>query len=202
MRVVITGGAGFIGRAIVERLAKRGDEVVALVRDAGRARFLKDEAGRVSLREERPLERGPADRADEGRGGRDPRRRARTRSGSSPASATRCGTRTSVRPSACSMRPSPPALQRIVYVSTANVFGDTTWPAGRRDVQTRREARLHLVVRRNQVPGTPGRGDAHQERRADRDRHAHPGLRPERSLAGEPAPRRRVPRQAADSAVS
>jgi nucleoside-diphosphate-sugar epimerase len=49
MRVVITGGAGFIGRAIVERLAKRGDEVVALVRDTGRARFLKDEAGRVSL---------------------------------------------------------------------------------------------------------------------------------------------------------
>ena len=49
MRVVITGGAGFIGRAIVERLAKRGDDVVALVRDTGRARFLKDDAGRVSL---------------------------------------------------------------------------------------------------------------------------------------------------------
>ncbi len=49
MRVVITGGAGFIGRAIVQRLAKRGDDVVALVRDAGRARFLKDDAGRVSL---------------------------------------------------------------------------------------------------------------------------------------------------------
>jgi nucleoside-diphosphate-sugar epimerase len=49
VRVVITGGAGFIGRAIVERLVKRGDEVVALVRDAGRARFLKDDAGHVSL---------------------------------------------------------------------------------------------------------------------------------------------------------
>jgi dihydroflavonol-4-reductase len=49
MRVVITGGAGFIGRAIVERLVKRGDEVVALVRDTGRARFLKDGAGRVNL---------------------------------------------------------------------------------------------------------------------------------------------------------
>ena len=43
MRVVITGGAGFIGRAIVERLAKRGDDVVALVRDTGRARYLKHE---------------------------------------------------------------------------------------------------------------------------------------------------------------
>ncbi|HUR16048.1 MAG TPA: NAD-dependent epimerase/dehydratase family protein [Candidatus Limnocylindrales bacterium] len=41
MRVVITGGAGFIGRAIVERLARRGDDVVALVRDTGRARYLK-----------------------------------------------------------------------------------------------------------------------------------------------------------------
>ncbi len=32
-RVVITGGAGFIGRAVVERLANRGDNVIALVRD-------------------------------------------------------------------------------------------------------------------------------------------------------------------------
>ena len=41
MRVVVTGGAGFIGRAIVERLAKRGDEVVALVRDPARAGYLR-----------------------------------------------------------------------------------------------------------------------------------------------------------------
>ncbi len=41
MKVVITGGAGFIGRVIVERLAARGDEVVALVRDPARARHLK-----------------------------------------------------------------------------------------------------------------------------------------------------------------
>jgi len=41
MRVVLTGGAGFIGRAIVERLAARGDEVVALVRDPARAAHLK-----------------------------------------------------------------------------------------------------------------------------------------------------------------
>lgn len=47
MRVVITGGAGFIRRAVVERLVDRGDEVVALVRDAARATFLKRE--RVSL---------------------------------------------------------------------------------------------------------------------------------------------------------
>jgi dihydroflavonol-4-reductase len=47
MRVVITGGAGFIGRAVVERLADRGDDVVALVRDPARARFL--ERDHVSL---------------------------------------------------------------------------------------------------------------------------------------------------------
>jgi dihydroflavonol-4-reductase len=41
MRVVITGGAGFIGRAVVERLAARGDDVVALVRDPARAGYLK-----------------------------------------------------------------------------------------------------------------------------------------------------------------
>lgn len=37
MRVVITGGAGFVGRAVVRRLADRGDTVIALVRDPGRA---------------------------------------------------------------------------------------------------------------------------------------------------------------------
>jgi dihydroflavonol-4-reductase len=41
MKVVITGGAGFIGRAIVERLAARGDDVVALVRDPAKAAYIK-----------------------------------------------------------------------------------------------------------------------------------------------------------------
>jgi len=40
MRIVITGGAGFIGRAIVERLTDRGDDIVALVRDPSRARHI------------------------------------------------------------------------------------------------------------------------------------------------------------------
>jgi dihydroflavonol-4-reductase/farnesol dehydrogenase len=43
MRVVVTGGGGFIGRAIVERLAARGDDVVALVRDPARAGHLRRE---------------------------------------------------------------------------------------------------------------------------------------------------------------
>jgi dihydroflavonol-4-reductase len=40
MRVVITGGAGLVGRAVVRVLRERGDTVVALVRDPNRAPFL------------------------------------------------------------------------------------------------------------------------------------------------------------------
>ena len=37
MRVVLTGGGGFVGGAVARRLRDRGDEVVALVRDPARA---------------------------------------------------------------------------------------------------------------------------------------------------------------------
>jgi dihydroflavonol-4-reductase len=40
MRVLLTGGTGKIGNAVARRLAGRGDHVVALVRDPGRARGL------------------------------------------------------------------------------------------------------------------------------------------------------------------
>lgn len=42
MRVIVTGGAGFVGRAVVRALRGRGDSVVALVRDPARARDLGD----------------------------------------------------------------------------------------------------------------------------------------------------------------
>ena len=45
MRVVVTGGAGFVGRAVVERLHHRGDDVVALVRDPATAAHLVHEGG-------------------------------------------------------------------------------------------------------------------------------------------------------------
>ena len=41
-RVVITGGAGLVGRAVVRVLRERGDTVVALVRDPSRAAFLAE----------------------------------------------------------------------------------------------------------------------------------------------------------------
>jgi nucleoside-diphosphate-sugar epimerase len=42
IRVAVTGGAGFVGHAVVRRLRERGDQVVALVRDVGRAEHLAE----------------------------------------------------------------------------------------------------------------------------------------------------------------
>ena len=42
MRVFVTGGAGFIGLAVVRRLVARGDRVVAIVRDLERSSALAD----------------------------------------------------------------------------------------------------------------------------------------------------------------
>lgn len=42
MRIFVTGGAGFIGLAVVRRLVERGDRVLAVVRDPDRATELTD----------------------------------------------------------------------------------------------------------------------------------------------------------------
>lgn len=42
MRVLVTGGAGFIGSAVVRRLIERNVQVIAIVRDQGRASALAD----------------------------------------------------------------------------------------------------------------------------------------------------------------
>ena len=42
MRVFVTGGAGFIGGSVCRQLRARGDEVVAVVRDPGRATELEE----------------------------------------------------------------------------------------------------------------------------------------------------------------
>ena len=43
MKVVVTGGTGFIGRALIAKLRERGDTVVALVRSRERAKSLAAE---------------------------------------------------------------------------------------------------------------------------------------------------------------
>jgi dihydroflavonol-4-reductase len=122
MQVVVTGGAGFIGRAVVERLAERGDAVVALVRDPSRAAFLQRDgvtlvasnlADHTALRE--AME--GADAVMHGAG------------------SYKVGIRTSERPKMwdANVGTTERALDaaiaagvpRIVYVSTINAFGNT-----------------------------------------------------------------------------
>ncbi len=57
MRVFLTGGSGYIGRAIVGALVARGDRAVVLTRDAGRARAALP--GPVELVEGDPTAAGP-----------------------------------------------------------------------------------------------------------------------------------------------
>jgi hypothetical protein len=47
MKVVVAGGSGFIGRAVCQALAGRGDEVVVLTRDARRAQAVLGERVRL-----------------------------------------------------------------------------------------------------------------------------------------------------------
>ena len=122
MKVVVTGGTGLVGRAVVKFLRKRGDTVVALVRDPARGSFLAD-LGADLVRD---------DLSDVSRltgilGGADGLILA---AGSYrvgiPASErgamweSNVGTTTRVLDAAAAA-----ATARIVYVSTVNVFGNT-----------------------------------------------------------------------------
>ena len=122
MRVVVTGGAGFLGRAIVQTLVERGDEVLALVRDPARAAHLTGD--RVTLVTSDLSDRAPMEAAMRGSDGvihaagsyrlgikaaeREAMRDANV------------GTTERVLDAAIAA-----SVPRIVYVSTCNVFGDT-----------------------------------------------------------------------------
>ena len=122
MRVFVTGGAGFIGGAVVRRLVARGDRVVAMVRDPDRAPQLA-ELG-VDVRKG-DLARTPAildamrgsDAAIHLAGDYRIGIRATERPAMLDAN---LGTATRVMDAARTAR-----LDRLVYVSTVNVFGDT-----------------------------------------------------------------------------
>jgi nucleoside-diphosphate-sugar epimerase len=122
MRVVVTGGAGLVGRAVVRQLLERGDAVTALVRDPDRASFLV-ELGAELVRD---------DLSDVGRlgvhlAGADGLVHAAGRyevgilSSARPAMwDANVGTTTRILGAAKAA-----ATPRVVYVSTVNVFGNT-----------------------------------------------------------------------------
>jgi dihydroflavonol-4-reductase len=122
MRVVVTGGAGFVGRAVVERLRTRGDDVIALVRDPATAVHLEHE--RVTL--VRSSLADPGGLGDAMRG---------ADAVIHVAGMYRVGIAKADRPAmwdanvGATERVLDAALAagvpRIVYVSTVNVFGDT-----------------------------------------------------------------------------
>jgi len=122
VRVVVTGGAGFIGRAVVKRLADRGDRVVALVRDpvraahlaAGNVKLVKSELRSVPALTEQMR---AADAAIHGAGVYRIGIRARDRGAMWDGNV---GTTERVLDAAILAN-----VPRIVYLSTNNVFGNT-----------------------------------------------------------------------------
>jgi len=136
VRVVVTGGAGFIGRAVVKRLADRGDHVVALVRDPARAAHLATTTVKLVKSELRSVPamteqlRG-ADAAIHGAGVYRVGIRARDREQMWDGNV---GTTERVLDAAIAAK-----VPRIVYVSTNNVFGNTR--GSRPDETYRRDLR-------------------------------------------------------------
>jgi nucleoside-diphosphate-sugar epimerase len=122
VKIAITGGAGFIGRAVVERLAQRGDDVVALVRDPAKSRYLKADHVQLAasdLSDEAALTRqfkgmdAVIHAAGQYRIGIRPTERAQM-------SDANVGATERVLDAAIAA-----GVKRIVYVSTANAFGNT-----------------------------------------------------------------------------
>jgi len=122
MRVVLTGGGGFVGGAVARQLRERGDEVVALVRDPARVGDLQAIGAEVVANDlataaatEATLSGADAEihAAGSYRVGIPQRERAAMWDAN-------VGTTTRVLAAAATA-----GTKRIVYVSTCNVFGNT-----------------------------------------------------------------------------
>ena len=192
MRVVVTGGAGFIGRAVVKRLADRGDEVVALVRDPAKAHYLERDARHA--RRQRPARACRHDRPDEGRRRASSMPPAISWSASRNPSSRRCGTPTSARPSAFSMPPLPPACHASSTSRPSTSSVTRTAKARRRNLSARPGRGLPVLLRRGQY-----RAHEAAEKRIAAGApivivHAVAGLRPERPLVAERPDSRRPTR--------
>src|SRR5689334_18870439 len=122
VRVVLTGGGGFVGGAVARRLRERGDEVVALVRDPARAGDLtaigaevvaNDLATAAAIEATLPGADAVIHAAGSYRVGIPRRERAAMWDAN-------VGTTTRALDAAAAA-----GTKRIVYVSTCNVFGNT-----------------------------------------------------------------------------
>jgi len=122
VRVVLTGGGGFVGGAVARRLRERGDEVVALVRDPARAGDLtaigaevvaNDLATAAAIEATLPGADAVIHAAGSYRVGIPRRERAAMWDAN-------VGTTTRAFAAAAAA-----GTKRIVYVSTCNVFGNT-----------------------------------------------------------------------------
>ncbi len=122
MRVFVTGGAGFIGLAVVRRLVARGDRVAAVVRDPDRSTALAELGVEVRQGD---LQRTPAI-VDTMRG---------SDAAIHLAGSYRIGIASSEHPEMFDANvgvvhrvldaAASVGLERLVHVSTVNVFGDT-----------------------------------------------------------------------------
>jgi len=122
MRIVLTGGAGFVGGAVARVLRQRGDDVVALVRDQRRAPALRDRGAQVLEDDLSDVNRmvehlAEADAVIHAAGSY---RVGIPKSERGAMWDANVGTTTRVLDAAEAAR-----IPRIVYVSTVNVFGNT-----------------------------------------------------------------------------
>jgi dihydroflavonol-4-reductase/farnesol dehydrogenase len=121
-RVVITGGAGFIGRRVIAALLERGDEVVALVRDPRRAAHLAELGAELVESDLSDVARLTADlhAADALIHAAGSYRVGIRKSERGAMWDANVGTTTRILDAA-----EAAGTSRIVYLSTANVFGNT-----------------------------------------------------------------------------
>jgi dihydroflavonol-4-reductase len=124
MRAVVTGGAGFIGRSVVRQLRARGDAVVALVRDDGRAEPLRELGCELVEGDLASLAAGPLGAALDGADAlfhlAGSYRVGIAATEHAAMYQANVGATRAVLDAAIAG-----AVPRIVYVSTANVYGDT-----------------------------------------------------------------------------
>jgi nucleoside-diphosphate-sugar epimerase len=122
MRVFLTGGTGFIGRRIAERLRDRGDEVVALVRTPSKAAPLKAAGCEIvegDLAGEEAIRRGVQGADAVVHAGADYRVGVPKAERAALHDANVAGTERVLDAAIAA------GAKRIVHVSTGNVFGNT-----------------------------------------------------------------------------